>query len=468
MKTQVIIRQLIDALGADRVLEGAAMEGRHAHIWKMEEPLVALCIVLPVSTEEVARICEICHAHRQRMVVHGGLTGLTGATIAEAGDVVISLERMDGIEEIDLYSRVMLVQGGAILEQVQEAARERGLFFPLGFGARGSARIGGCIATNAGGVNVIKYGMTRNLVLGLEVVLPDGRIINGLKKLVKDNTGYALSQLFIGSEGTLGIITRAVLRLSALPSSRQAAWLGFRDFEGALAWLRQSETALGGKLSAFELLWGDTYEAQTATSGPYKAPLAHGYPLYVLMETQGRDSDKDYMELASLLEEGITLGQFEDAVLAQSAADLQWFWNIREDVSIMAGIAGYVQSFDISLPIRDIGEYVSSVKAAVEALDGVVKAFAFGHLGDGNIHFLVCKHSGSAELKAAIDELVYGPLAGYQGSVSAEHGIGLDKKRWLSLSRSAEEIELMQQIKQLIDPYGLLNPGRILDIPEKP
>lgn len=468
MKAQIIVRQLIDALGSDRVLVGSALEGRYAHIWKMDVPLRALCVVLPVSTSEVARCCAICHAHRQRMVVHGGLTGLTGATVSEEEDVVISLERMDKVEEVDEYSRTMQVQAGAILEQVQEVARDRGLYFPLGFGARGSARIGGCIATNAGGVNVIKYGMTRNLVLGLEVVLPDGRIINGMKKLTKDNTGYALSQLFIGSEGTLGIITRAVLRLSALPVSRKAAWLGFADFEAAVQWLRRSEAVLGGKLVAFEMLWGDTYAAQTVAGGPYKAPLAQGYPFYVLMEMQGWDSRSDDLQLEALLEEGIAAGYFEDAVLGQTAADLQWFWNIREDVSIMTGISNFAQSFDISLPIRDIGTYVAGIKPVVEALAGVEKAFAFGHLGDGNIHFLVCKHTNDAQLKLAIDELIYAPLEAYGGSVSAEHGIGMDKKRWLPLSRSAEEIALMQQIKQLIDPYGILNPGRILDTPEQP
>lgn len=462
-----LIEQFVAVLGPDRVLFGDALQGRYAHIWQMETPLQALCVILPRSTEEVSQCCAICYAGGQPMVVHGGLTGLVGSTVSRPSDVVISLERMDVIEEIDPYSKTMQVQSGTILDVIREAAQKEGLFFPLSFGARGSARIGGCIATNAGGVNVIKYGMTRNLVLGLEVVLPDGRIIDTMKKLIKDNTGYALSQLFVGSEGTLGIITRAMLKLSPLPQSRQAAWIGLTSFDGALQWLRQSEAALGSKLASFELLWQDTYEAQTSERSPYRAPLPHGYPFYVLMETHGQDAVADYRELSNLLESGMESGAFEDAVLAHSAVDLEWFWNIREDVTVMTGATDFTQSFDISLPLQEIGDYVALVKPLLEALPEVVNAYAFGHLGDGNLHFLVNKQMAGNALKMEIDRIVYAPLSELKGSVSAEHGIGLDKKQWLPLSRSAEELALMRRIKEIFDPEGLLNPGRILDIVDK-
>lgn len=467
IKEDALVQQLVMELGSDRVLSGEALEGRYAHIWQMEVPLRALCVVLPRSTEEVSRCCALCYKFGQSMVVHGGLTGLVGSTVAVPDDVVISLERMDQIEEIDVYNKTMQVQSGAILEKIQNVARENELFFPLSFGAKGSARIGGCIATNAGGVNVIKYGMTRNLVLGLEVVLPDGRIINTLRKLIKDNTGYALTQLFIGSEGTLGIVTRAILKLYPRPHSRQAAWVALNSFELALQWLKKADAALGGKLAAFELLWGDTFEAQTSDHSPYRKPLPHGYPFYALMETYGEYPDTDYGQLENLLEEGMEAGLIEDALPAHSGSELQWFWKIREDVSVMATPGGFIQSFDISLPLIEIGDYVEQVKPLIEALPQVKKAYAFGHLGDGNIHFLVNKESDAPALKRTIDEIVYAPLSALKGSVSAEHGIGLDKKQWLSLSRSPEERALMQQIKQVFDPMGLMNPGRILDIPKQ-
>lgn len=457
-----IIQELRNAVGQDIVLTGEDVRERHYHIWHMGEGLSAKAVVLPKTTEQVAAICKICQMHKQEVIVFGGLTNLVGSTETKGHEVIISMERMNSIEEVDPISRTMTVQSGVILENIQLAAKENELLFPLNFGAKGSAQIGGCISTNAGGLRVLRFGMTRALILGLEVVLMDGTIINSLKKIVKDNSAYDLKQMFIGSEGTLGVVTKAVLKLIEAPKSRNSAFLAFDDYEKVVSFLKFIDKEMAGALSGFEVIWQKSYEVMTAPTAHNKPPIPHGYKYYVLVESLGSDQEKDREKLQSIVEQVILSDQAKDAVMAFTESDLDWFWKIREDVKVLAEQARYDQHFDVSAPINALGSYVDSVEEKINALDEVVGAYPFGHLADGNIHFIVAKNNKEEALKNQINDLVYNPLTELGGSVSAEHGIGLHKKRYLALCRSVEEIALMKRLKNSFDPEGLLNPGKVL------
>lgn len=456
-----LIEALQEKIGQEYVLTGHKVKERTHHIWKMDQPLKALAVVLPVSTRQVSDIMKICYSFNQPVVVHGGLTNLVGSTETEGREVVISMEKMNGILELDTQSRTITVEAGTILQNIQLAAQAKELMFPVTFGAKGSAQIGGVIATNAGGLKVFRYGMTRNSVLGLEVVLADGTIVSSLKKLIKDNSGYDLKQIFIGSEGTLGIVTKAVLRLIPTPKSRNAAFVGFDAYEKVVRFLGFMETGLAGKLSGFELMWKDTYISLTNLLEGVGTPIRADFPYYVLLEVSGGDQQKDHLVLQELLEESLEKGLIEDAVMAQSAADQERFWQIREHVDRLVDLCHHDQHFDISLPISKIDEYVMGVIQELIKVVEVEKYFVFGHMADGNIHLIIGKSNGSQELTNRVNDIVYAPLPAYGGSVSAEHGIGTHKKPYLHYSRSQEEISLMQSLKKMMDPLGILNPGKI-------
>jgi len=449
---------------SDKVIDGEAVKERYCHIWQMDEPLQAKAVILPRSTADVSTALKICYKHNQSVVVHGGLTNLVGSTDSSENDVVISLEKMNAIEEVDEKSRSMTVQSGVILENILNAAAEKNLFFPVTFGAKGSAHIGGLISTNAGGMRVLRYGMTRKQVLGLEVVLADGTVVSSLKKIIKDNSGYDLKQLFIGSEGTLGVVTRAVIRLEEAPQSKNSAFVGLDTYEQVVDLLKFMDTGLSGTLSAFELLWDRNYMAMTTSPSPLKAPLPYKYKFYVLVESLGGDQQKDHATLEQLLEAALDQGIILDAAMAQSNHDFELFWKIREEVDILVALCKYDQHFDISIPIPLIGAYVESVFEGLKKIHGVHEYFAHGHVADGNIHFLLGKNNESKNLTDQINELIYAPLKKIGGSVSAEHGIGVHKKSYLHLSKSEEEIQLMKMIKKTLDPKNLLNRGKIFDL----
>jgi len=459
-----IIEKLKKAIGPEKVLTGEDVKERHYHIWHMGEGLDAKAVVLPTSTKEVSEICRICFEHDQEVIVFGGLTNLVGSTETKGHEIIISMERLNKIEETDALSRTMTVQSGVILENIHAAAKEHDLLFPLNFGARGTAQIGGCISTNAGGLRVLRFGMTRALILGLEAVLMDGTIISSMKKIVKDNSAYDLKQMFIGSEGTLGVVTKAVLKLIEAPKSRNSAFLAFEKYDKVVSFLKHIDKELAGALSGFEVIWRKSYEAMTGSNAQNKPPLPHRYKYYVLVESMGANQDKDRDQLQSIVEQTIINENAIDAVMAFTESDLNWFWNIREDVKVLAEQGSYDQHFDVSAPISEMGAYVDSVEEKINALDKVVAAFPFGHLADGNIHFIVAKESQADELKNAINDIVYNPLTALGGSVSAEHGIGLHKKKYLALCRNPAEIALMKTLKKSFDPKALLNPGKVLDI----
>jgi len=458
-----MIQELTSIVGENNILAHGKEKTRFTHIWKTDIPLAALAIVFPRSTEEVSAIMKLCHENNQEVVVHGGVTNLVGGTQTQEKQLVISLEKMNSIEEIDEKSRTITVQAGVILENAIDAANDNNLFLPLSFGAKGSAQVGGVVSTNAGGLRVFRYGMTRQMVLGLEAVLADGTIISSLKKIIKDNSGYDLKQLFIGAEGTLGIITKVVFRLQEKPQSRSSAIVGLDNYENVIALLKFMEKGLAGTLSGFELMWQRTYIAMTSAPD-FSAPIPNNFPYYVFIESLGGDTTSDFNRLEDLIAEAFEKELIGDGVLAQSDRELQGIWKIREDVSVLADLAQFDQHFDISLPIPLIGKEIDAAVEQLEQLDFVEKIFPFGHVADGNIHFIIGKKENSPEIIDAINAIIYGCLQRNKGSVSAEHGIGLDKKKYLSTSRTENEINLMRTLKRALDPKNILNPGRIISV----
>jgi FAD/FMN-containing dehydrogenase len=454
-----IVEQLTALLGAGRVLTGTAVSDRATSFWN-NEPMRARARVLPSNTDEVAAVLRCCHAAGQPVVTHGGLTNCVTAVESAADDIVLSLDKMDRVIEIDAVGGTATVEAGAVLQVVQETVADQGLRFPLDLGARGSCTIGGNIATNAGGINVLRYGMMRNLVLGLEAVLADGTVVSSMNRMMKNNAGYDVKQLFIGTEGTLGVVTQAVLRLFPQPSSKQSALVAMQEFDHVTAFLALLRARLGDSLSAFEIMWGDYYQAVTGENG-HRAPLSRDYAYYVVFESEGSDVQADAERFESVLHEALTEDLIVDAVVPKSEAEAREIWNIREEFDDVL-IPEPVYLYDVSLPIRDMEEYVNAVKKNVRKrwVDG--QCYTIGHVADGNLHFFVLPHE-KGDFHEASDECVYQPLADVGGSVSAEHGIGTEKLRWLPHSRTAAEIDLMRTLKQGLDPKNILNPGRVID-----
>lgn len=452
-----IVAALRDAVGPGGLLLGGDVTGRGAGIWR-SDTIQAEVLVRPKTTAEVSAVLQICHAHDQTVVTHGGLTGLVESALTTPADVVLSMERMNQIEAIHPLERTMVVQSGVVLQHIQEAADEHGLMFPLDLGSRGSCTIGGNISTNAGGNRVIRYGMTRDMVLGLEAVLADGTVVSSMNQMIKNNAGYDLKQLFIGTEGTLGIVTRAVLRCREKVTQQPTALVGVGDFDALMNFLKACDAGLAGCLSAFEVMWQDYYQLVTRPPASNTAPIAPDYPYYVLIEAMGASD----AQLQQLLEECMARELVVDAVIAQSEAQRVQLWNLRDDVEQTFQHAP-IFLFDVSLRITEMPAYVAKVNAALaESFDDYAN-FTLGHMGDGNLHFAIGAGADDAETRRQVEACVYAPLAAIGGSVSAEHGVGLEKKPYLSIARSETEIELMRQLKRALDPKLLLNPGKIID-----
>lgn len=452
-----VAEALSKALGPSAVLTGeAALEKAQGAWMRLGTPRL---VVMPASTEQVSAVLRIAHEHGAPVTAWGGRTGLAGGAQAD-GAIALSLERMNAIEEIDTASATMTVQAGCILQVACEAAEAEGLLLPLDLGARGSATIGGNVSTNAGGNRVVRYGMMRDMVLGLEAVLADGTVVSSMNRLMKNNTGYDLKQLFIGSEGTLGVVTRAVLRLRSAPTSQNTAFVATETFEQIPRLLRALDRGLGGGLSAFEVMWPAFYDLVTTEPAKGTPPLARGYPYYVLVEALGGDEAADAERFERILGQALEDGLIADAVIAKSGAERARMWALRDDVG-QVNRNGPAVTFDVSLRIADMPAYVAEVDATLRRRWPKVDNYVFGHLGDGNLHLLVWTGEKGPENKKAVEEIVYGPLQAIGGSVSAEHGIGLHKKAYLGLSRNAGEIALMKALKQSLDPTGILNPGKI-------
>ncbi len=456
-----LIEDIENIVGPGGVLLGADVLGR-SDFWPPMGGCQAKAIVRPASTGEVAKILKLCHAAGQAVVTHGGLTGLVGGARAAQDEIVLSLERMKGIEPVDTVNRTVTVEAGVPLQLVHEAAEDAGLLFPLDLGARGSCTIGGNIATNAGGNSVIRYGMIRDQLLGVEAVLADGTVISSLNTVIKNNTGYDLKQLFIGSEGTLGIVTRAVLRLRPLPRSSNTALVATDDFDRLGRFLADMDAALGGTLSAFEVMWNDFYQLIVMEIGNHGQPLPPTHRFYVLLESTGGHEKSDRARFEDALSEALDAGLIADAVIAQSKQQRADLWAIRDDIEGLTKAFFPPLVFDISLDIRQMDDYVDEVRAQLSARWPDSRMVVFGHLGDGNIHLVLTVGSHEPGEVHAVETIIYEALGRRHGVISAEHGIGLDKRAYLQHSRSSDEIALMRTLKQALDPKGILNPGKIL------
>jgi FAD/FMN-containing dehydrogenase len=456
--------ELIDALrgitGDGGVLTGSDVSDRSPGFFM--ERIEADAIIRPRSTEQVSAILAACNAVGQPVVVQGGMSGWVRATQTRAGEVVLSLERMNAILQVDAVNRTATVEAGLILETFQDSLEGYNLSFPLDLGGRGSCQLGGNASTNAGGMRVLRYGMMREQVLGIEAVLADGRVISSMNHMIKNNTGYDLKQLFIGSEGTLGVITKLVLRLRERPTSTNTALVCADSFGQIAKLLRFMDGRLGGLLSAFELVDNSFYTVNTK-DGRRPAPLPADKPFYAMIETLGSDQERDTDLFEAVLAEAAEQGLFDDAVLARSERERRTIWDIREDLEHVIRDFQPFYAFDVSLPVGEMEHYMTDAARRLKARwpDGRI-AF-LGHVGDGNLHVAI--GAGGPDDRHDVEACVYEPLRPYNGSVSAEHGIGLEKKPWFAVSRNEQERSLMIQLKQMLDPRCILNPGKIFDMP---
>ena len=452
-----LLDELAAALGAGGVVTGKDAEERAFTPWGLLGAPMA--VLRPECTEQVAVVLRIAGRHGVPVTAWGGKTGLVDGTYADS-ILALSLERMNAIETVDRLSSTMTVQAGCILQTACEAAESAGMFLPLDMGSRGSATVGGAISTNAGGNRVLRYGMMRDMVLGLEAVLADGSVVSAMKPLIKNNTGYDLKQMFVGSEGTLGVVTRAVLRLRPAPLSQCTALLAVPDFAALPALLRDVEAKLGGTLSAFEVMWPAFYELVTTPPAAGQPILPHGHAFYVLVEAMGSDPEDDATRFERVLGEAMQSGLVENAVLAKSRAETGKIWALRDDVAqVMRNWP--IFTFDVSLHIADMDAYVAGVRTSLMQRWPAATLVVFGHLGDGNLHLVA--GVGDAAARHDVEEIVYEPLSRIGGSISAEHGIGLQKRGYLKYSRSPAELAVMRAVKQALDPCGILNRGKILE-----
>ncbi|MEQ3624775.1 MAG: FAD-binding oxidoreductase [Celeribacter sp.] len=412
-------------------------------------------VIRPVDTEGVAAALSVCHELGQQVVVQGGLTGLSGGARVLPDEVALSLERLRDMAPVDAIAAQIEVGAGVPLEIVQNAAAAQDLVFGVDLGARGTATIGGMIATNAGGIRVLRYGMMRAQVLGIEAVLSDGTILSDLRGLEKDNAGLNLSQLFIGSEGTLGVVTRARLRLHAAPDVTGVALCAVENVEQALSVLARLRRDLGPALTAFEALWPEVYAGAAGLAG--QAPLATGAGLYLLIEMQGsaRALREDAFEEALMA--ACEDGMLDDVVVAQSGREATALWHLRELCTEYSFSLGRLQPHDLSLPLSELSGFVARAETLVAEVDPTAQVLIYGHLGDGNLHYLVRTDQGPA-----VSEAVCTLAAQLGGSITAEHGVGLDKRAYLPLVRGAAERAAACRVIAALNPGGRLNAGRVL------
>jgi FAD/FMN-containing dehydrogenase len=458
-----LLASLRAIVGEPGLLTGERLSGR------VYEPYVgpvrAKVLVRPSDTAQVSAVLRLCHEHRQPVVAHGGLTGLVRGAAASESEIILSLEALDRIESVDVTGRSLRAEAGVTVQRVQEESDRFGLMFPLDLGSRGTCTIGGAVSTNAGGMRVVRFGMMRNLVLGLEVVLADGTVLCSLNRMLKNNAGYDLKQLFIGSEGTLGVVTRADLRLAPRPGSSACAFVACGSFEAMTRLLEMLDTRLGGQLSAFEVMWPDYYELTTRPPAMNAPVLPHGHGLYVLIESLGTDPQTDPQRFEQVLADALERDCIVDAAIAKSESERRAMWAPREDV-FQVNRFGPTHDFDVSMAIADMPPYLESVRRGLEERVPGAKLFVFGHVADGNLHLSVCAGDERRHVATfdAVERIVYEPLRSISGSISAEHGIGLERKAYLEISRTRAEIAAMRALKAALDPRGILNPGKIIDV----
>ena len=464
------LRQLQTLLGATDVLTGTDAQP-HLQDWRKRYRGQALCVARPGTTAEVAAVVRACAAAGVAIVPQGGNTSLVGgATPEPAGhSIVLSLQRMDRVRRMDVANQTITVEAGCILQQLQQTAADAGWLFPLSMGSEGSCTIGGNLGTNAGGTQVLRYGNTRELCLGLEVVTPQGEVLDMLSGLRKDNTGYDLRDLYIGSEGTLGVITAATLRLYPQPRAQLTAWAAVPSVQAATELLNLARERLGASLTGFEMMAQFALELVDRHFPQLRVPLYQDTPYCVLLENSDQESEEHARALfESLLESAMEQGCVTDAIVAENLSQAQNLWHMRESISLAQAEEGLNIKHDISLPISAIADFVAQTDAALAAAIPGVRIVNFGHLGDGNLHYNVQAPVGVdpadflREQEPAINTLVFDAVQRFQGSISAEHGIGQLKRDTLPDYKSPVALQLMQAVKQALDPQGIMNPGRVL------
>ena len=463
-KSPDLLSRLADIVGPSQLIVEAAEMAPYVTDWRGRYRGAARCVVRPGSTAEVAAVVGVCRESGVPIVPQGGNTSLCGAATADASGeaVVVSLSRLKRILAVDPQNNTISVEAGCTLAEVQAAALAVDRLFPLALASEGTCQIGGNLSTNAGGVQVLRYGNTRELTLGLEVVLPSGEVWDGLRGLRKDNTGYDLKQLFIGAEGTLGVITAAVLKLFPLPKTQTTCWLTVASPAAAVDLLNRAKTAFDAQLTAFELVsevsLGLVLQHIPGTQRPTAAS-----PWYVLAEF----SDADPAAVERWLGERLAAGEIADGTLAQSGAQAKALWALRENISEAQKIEGISIKHDIAVPVSAIPEFLARADAALAAVFPGIRVVAFGHLGDGNLHYNLSQpaagdNAAFVACQPEVNRLVHDTVHALKGSISAEHGLGQLKREEILRYKSPVEMALMRSLKLSLDPQGLMNPGKLL------
>ncbi|NPD04080.1 FAD-binding oxidoreductase [Nocardioides sp. zg-1308] len=476
-----LLDRLRDVVGDDHVLTAADDVAAYVVDWTGVHAGAALAVVRPGSTDEVAAVVAACHEAGAPVVPQGGNTGLVAGGVPDASgsQVVLSLGRMRTVRDVDPVAGTITVDAGVVLADVQAAAERAGRLFPMSLGSEGSCTIGGNLATNAGGTAVLRYGMTRELVLGLEVVLPDGQVWDGLRGLRKDNTGYDLTQLFVGSEGTLGVITGAVLRLFPATPRHATAWVAVPGVTAAVALLGLAQERAGAHLSTFEIANRQALELVLAHLPGASDPLTEPSDWYVLVELAGTATDDGLDDsLEAILGDAVEADLATDAAVASSPVRRSALWALREGISEAQKVEGATLKQDVTLPIARLAEWVAEIGPRVAGVLPGVRPVTYGHVGDGNLHYNLSApasspastkgRDGDADLRAAAADLstaIYDSVAVANGSISAEHGLGRTKAAAAASYKSEVEVDLMRAVKRALDPDGLMNPGALLPPP---
>src|SRR5262245_13846594 len=465
-----VIARLKSAVGAAGYLDDPNDMAPYCKSWRDDWIGSVPLVLRPGTTEEVAKIVRVCAAANVAIIPQVGNTGLTGAAQphADLSEVILSTSRINRIRAIDTMNDTITVDAGVVLQQIQIAAEHVDRFFPLSLGAEGSCQIGGNISTNAGGIQVLRYGNTRALVMGLEVVLPDGRIWDGLRGLRKDNTGYDMKQVFIGAEGTLGIITAAVLRLFPKPTASETAWVAVDSPDAGVALLGQMLARMGDTISAFELIGRPIIDFLLAGVPGHEDPMREAHPWYVLLNATSQGAPGSLLgPLSDTLAEASDRGLVRDALIAASGTQAARLWKIRESLVEAQVAAGGTIAHDVSVPVSSIAEFIGRADAAVTMAYPGIRPCAFGHVGDGNMHYNLVRpsHWDGARYqqeRGNINRIVHDIIADLGGSISAEHGIGRARLAELKHYKAATELDMMRSIKDALDPKGIMNPGKVL------
>jgi FAD/FMN-containing dehydrogenase len=470
---QALIKQFGAVLGKQYVLTEDVDKVPYLTDWRKRYTGKALAVLLPKTTQEVANIVKLCAAHHVAIVPQGGNTGLCGgATPDDSGkQVILNLKRMNQIREIDVANQTITLEAGCILQAVQEKAAAQDFLFPLSLGAEGSCMIGGNLATNAGGTNVLRYGNTRDLCLGLEVVTAQGEIWNGIKGLRKDNTGYDLRDLFIGSEGSLGIITAAVMRLYPLPISQWTTLVATDNIASTIALLTLFQKRATSLLTGFEMMTQESLALNEKHFPQMANPLKGNPPFTVLIELSDHESEEHVRKLLeTILEEAFSGGLISDAVIASNLSQANAFWHMREHITLAQAEEGANLKHDITIPLSSLESFIQDTDSLIRQKYPGARIINFGHLGDGNLHYNIAPPLGvdpktfNPNHEKAIYELVYAQVERYQGSISAEHGVGQLKLAHLRAHKGTVAHDLMKTLKRALDPQNILNPHKVVSI----